>query len=281
MEFQTVFWDDYELLDAGGGKKLERFGSLHLIRPEVQAYFKSGMPFSDWYDLADAEFVETGAQKGVWKKLNPTCPDTWQIDALDLRFQLQFTQFKHIGLFPEQYINWEFIRKQLPAGGAFLNLFAYTGAASVVANSTENSSVLHVDAVKQLIQWASDNQALNGQNGIKWVLEDALKFAQREVKRGHRYHGIIMDPPAFGLGANKEKWILDEKLPALFAAASELLLPNGFLVVNTYSPKINVAFLRQQVSAYFPGSKVELGELWSTTKTGKRMYHGNLVRLIK
>lgn len=281
MEFQTVFWKEYELLDAGGGKKLERFGNVILIRPELQAYFKSGIPFSEWYELAHAEFTETGSQKGTWKKLKADCPDSWQIQALDLQFQLQFTQFKHIGLFPEQYTNWQYILENLPSGGTFLNLFAYTGAASVVANSIENATVYHVDAVKQLIQWANENQQLNPQAGIKWVLEDALKFAQREVKRNHLFDGIIMDPPAFGLGAKKEKWILDEKLPALFEAASQLLKPNGFLIVNTYSPKVDLPFLHKITQKYFPKSSYELGELWSKSKTEKRMFHGNLLRLKK
>jgi 23S rRNA (cytosine1962-C5)-methyltransferase len=267
------------LLDAGGGKKLERFGDVITIRPELQAYFKSEWPFEEWYNLAHWEFVEQSNTKGSWKKLKDAS-DKWQIHFQDLSFCLELTKFKHIGIFPEQVSNWEYILGNLKPNQKFLNLFAYTGAASLVAKSTE-ASVFHVDSVKQLITWANENQEASNLSGIKWVLEDALKFAQREVKRANFYDGIIMDPPAFGLGAKGEKWILEEKLPHLLEAASQLLNNNGFLIVNTYSPKLSAKDLRNTAGRYFDLNKLSVNELWMKTKTGKDLFYGNVLKVVK
>jgi len=212
-------WDDYELIDAGGGKKLERWGNVITIRPEVQAYFQSAKPFSEWYELANWEFIATG-QSGKWKCLKKGSPNRWTIRYKKLSFILELTKFKHIGLFPEQRINWDLIDNKLNESHRFLNLFAYTGAASCVARYT-GAETFHVDSVKQLISWARENMEASRILNIKWVHEDALKFAQREVKRGNHYKGIIMDPPAWGIGAKGEKWKLEEKIDELMATAYE------------------------------------------------------------
>jgi 23S rRNA (cytosine1962-C5)-methyltransferase len=193
---------------------------------------------------------------------------------------LELTKFKHVGIFPEQVSNWEYILGNLKPNQKFLNLFAYTGAASLVAKST-GAAVFHVDSVKQLITWANENQEASNLSGIKWVLEDALKFAQREVKRGNFYDGIIMDPPAFGLGAKGEKWILEEKLPLLLDAANQLLNKNGFLIVNTYSPKLSAKDLRNTAGRYFDVNKLSVNELWMKTKTGKDLFYGNVLKVVK
>ena len=282
LEFDRQYsspWESYELLDAGGGKKLERFGEVITIRPELQAYFKSELPFEEWYKLAHWEFVAQSNTKGSWKKLKDAS-DKWQVKYKDLTFILELTNFKHLGLFPEQVSNWEFIASKLEVDQKFLNLFAYTGAASLVAKST-GAAVFHVDSVKQLINWANENQEVSGLSGIKWVLEDALKFAQREVKRGNFYDGIIMDPPAFGLGAKGEKWILEEKLPLLLDAASQLLNKNGFLIVNTYSPKLAAKDLRNVAGRFFDLNKFTVNELWMKTKTGKDLFYGNILKVVK
>lgn len=274
----TGQWQDYELLDAGGGKKLERWGSVITIRPEVQAYFTSGLPFSEWYAQAHWEFIPKGNQSGEWKALKPGAPETWNIRYGDLTFRLELTRFKHLGLFPEQRINWDFISEHLPDNGQFLNLFAYTGAASCVARRA-GAGVLHVDSVKQLISWARENMELSGLEDIKWVHEDALKFAGRELRRGRNYSGIVMDPPAWGIGARNEKWKLEDKLDELMECAAGLIGSTGFLVLNTYSPQIGLQDLKEKSGRYFAGRGFEIFELWMTAASGKELYYGNVLRV--
>lgn len=273
-------WSDYELLDAGGGKKLERFGHVITIRPDLQAYFKSEWSFQTWNELAHWEFVEKTNTKGVWKKIKENAPESWTIFIDNVTVNLEITKFKHIGIFPEQAFNWSYIQSHLQPHQKFLNLFAYTGVASVVAAQT-GAEVIHVDSVKQLVTWANKNRESSNVAPIKWVVEDALKFAQREVKRGNKYDGILMDPPAFGLGAKGEKWILEDKLPLLLEAASELLKPTGFLILNTYSPKLTLGVLKRVATNYFDPKKCEITELWMYSKTGKSLFYGNLIRVSK
>lgn len=274
----TTGWEDYELIDAGGGKKLERWGEIITIRPEVQAYFNSGKSFDEWSKLAHWEFVPKGSKSGLWRKLKTNAPDAWTIRYERLVFQLRLTKFKHIGLFPEQRVNWDFITEHLTLGDRFLNLFAYTGAASLVAKN-KGAETLHVDSVKQLIGWAKENMELSTLKDVKWVHEDALKFAQREVKRENRYRGIIMDPPAWGIGAKNEKWKLEDKLDELVCNASHLIGRDGFLVLNTYSPKIDSNALIQLAERHLKHRKFEVKELWMNTTTGKALYYGNLLRV--
>jgi len=271
-------WKDYELIDAGGGKKLERWGDIITIRPEVNAYFKSEITFVDWEKRANWEFVSKGGQKGVWKALKPNSPKEWTIKFNDLTLNLALTKFKHVGLFPEQNINWQFIQERIRKEDKFLNLFAYTGAASVVAKSL-NAEVLHVDSVKHLISWAKSNMESNALDGIKWVHEDALKFIGREEKRKKTYQGLVMDPPAWGVGAKNEKWKLEDKLNDLTISAASILDKKGCLVLNTYSPKVNIGYLKKLASVHFPKRKVEVQELWMKTTTGKNLYYGNVLRV--
>lgn len=274
----TTGWDDYELIDAGGGKKLERWGKVITIRPEVQAYFKSGKPFTEWNAMAHWEFIPKSGQTGSWKQIKKEAPEEWSICYNQIEFRLKLTKFKHVGLFPEQRLNWDFLEKRLSADDNFLNLFAYTGAASCVARNKE-ARVLHVDSVKQLISWARDNMELSKLLDIKWVHEDALKFAQREVKRDHKYKGIIMDPPAWGIGAKKEKWKLEEKLDDLIGNAARLMREDGFLIMNTYTPKVEAKQLNSHAQLYFGNRNWTVRELWMKTTTGKELYYGNLLRV--
>lgn len=271
-------WTDYELIDAGGGKKLERWGSIITIRPEVQAYFRSVKSFAEWRNLAHWEFLEKGGQTGVWTPIKRNAPKEWQIAYKQLTFQLKLTKFKHVGLFPEQRINWDFITEGLQHDTKFLNLFAYTGAASVVAKQA-GAETIHVDSVKQLISWAKENMESSGLENIKWVHEDALKFAQREVKRGRSYDGIIMDPPAWGIGAKKEKWKLEDKLDELIRNAATLIGKKGFLVINTYSPQVELDFLQSIANRYLGGRNPLVQELWMKTTTGKELFYGNVLRV--
>ncbi len=271
-------WGDYELIDAGGGKKLERWGSLVTIRPEVQAYFKSERTFKEWEQIAHWEFISKGGQNGTWKALKKNVPRKWAISFEGLTFQLELTKFKHVGLFPEQRINWDFIKKHLTQGDKFLNLFAYTGAASCMARYS-GAETLHVDSVKQLISWARENMESSRLLNIKWVVEDALKFALREQKRGNKYKGIIMDPPAWGIGAKGEKWKLEEKIDELLATAAAIMEEDGFLIMNTYSPTLDISMLQMLAEMYFEKRNVEVKELWMKTTTGKDLYFGNLLRV--
>ena len=276
----TQPWDSYELLDAGGGKKLERFGSVTTIRPELQAYFKSDTTFVEWEKKADCAFIEKSTTKGLWKRRNTLENDSWNIAYKDLQFKLELTSFKHLGIFPEQVINWDFLTSNLNPSKTFLNLFAYTGIASVVARNT-GAAVTHVDSVKQLINWAKENMELNQLSDIRWMHEDALTFAQKEVKRGKKYDVILMDPPAFGFGAKGEKWILEQKLPALLETAYQLLSENGTLILNTYSPKITLQDVVRETTKFFDKRNIEANELWGKTKLGKELFYGNLVRVKK
>jgi len=273
-------WNDYELIDAGGGKKLERWGKIITIRPEVQAYFKSEKTFKEWEQMAHWEFVSKGGQSGVWKALKKDVPRQWSISFEKLHFHLELTKFKHLGLFPEQRTNWDFIKKHIGSDDKFLNLFAYTGAASCVARYT-GAETYHVDSVKQLISWARQNMEESRLLNIKWVLEDALKFAVREQKRGNKYKGIIMDPPAWGLGAKGEKWKLEEKIDELLATAASLMEEDGFLIMNTYSPTLDNDMISSLAEMYFEGRQIEVKELWMKTTTGKDLYFGNLLRVGK
>lgn len=276
----TEGWADYELLDAGGGKKLERWGNILTIRPEVQAYFRSAMDFSEWRAKAHWEFVEKGAQTGQWKALKKGSPEQWQIGYERLKFNLQLTRFKHLGLFPEQRTNWDFIRDHLQEGDRFLNLFAYTGAASCMARY-KGAETYHVDSVKQLIAWARSNMEASSLLNIKWVHEDALRFAQREVKREKCYKGIIMDPPAWGIGAKNEKWKLEDQLDALLSDAAKLIEAGGFLIMNTYSPTVDISLLSEMCAIYLEDFEAEPFELWMKTTSGKEMYFGNLVKALR
>ena len=271
-------WEDYELLDAGGGKKLERWGNIITIRPEMQAYFHSGIPYTEWRTLAHWEFVEEKGQTGKWKNLKKDSPKKWSIGYKRLKFNLELTNFKHVGLFPEQQNNWDFISSRLNEGDRFLNLFAYTGAASCIARNT-GADTFHVDSSKNALAWAKSNMDESKLLNIRWVHEDALKFIQREAKRGNKFNGIVMDPPAWGIGAKGEKWKLEDKIDELMSAASEVLDKEGFLVMNTYSPMVDITFITELSEMYFEGMKKEISELYMETKTDKFMYFGNLLRI--
>ena len=273
-------WSDYELLDAGEGKKLERWGKIITIRPELQAHFKPGWLNAQWLEMAHWEFEEQSSTQGRWKQIKADSPEQWLISYGKLCFGLKLTKFKHLGLFPEQQVNWRFIKEHLCTGQRVLNLFAYTGAASLVA-CAQGAEVVHVDSVKQVIAWANENRQRSALSDIKWVLEDALKFARRELKRGNQYDGVIMDPPAWGLGAKGEKWKLENHLSSLIEVAHGLMKPGAFLILNTYTPKVELADLAKSAGQFFLPGQVEIKQLWMPTKTGKELYYGNLLRAIR
>jgi 23S rRNA (cytosine1962-C5)-methyltransferase len=215
-------WNNYELIDAGNEQKLERWGDIITIRPERNAYFKPVMTEKDWMRKAHFKFTEVSRSKGNWETLKTNVNKEWQIGFGALQFNLKLTQFKHVGIFPEQALNWIFIKEKLRPNDRFLNLFGYTGGASIMARSI-GADTFHCDSVRQINAWAKENMESSGLSDIHWVLDDALKFAQRENKRGNKYNGIIMDPPAFGIGAKNERWKIEDKFPELLEAAHGLL----------------------------------------------------------
>ena len=274
----TEPWDDYELIDAGGGKKLERWGEIITIRPEMQAYFHSGIPFDQWKKMAHWEFIEKKANKGVWKSLKKDSPTTWDVKYKRLTFKLELTNNKHLGLFPEQKTNWEFIEDHLLSGEKFLNLFGYTGASSCVARHL-GAETYHLDSVKPVISWAKQNMERSLIMNVRWIHEDALKFVNREQKRGNTYKAIQMDPPAWGLGAKGEKWKLEDKIDDLLAATSAILDKDGFLILNTYSPSVDHETLNELMSIYFHNRNYSVKSLHMKTTSGKHLYFGELVRV--
>lgn len=273
----TTGWDEYELIDAGGGKKLERWGKVITIRPEVQAYFRSELPFEEWYKKAHWEFIQGKGQTGNWKALK-NAPRSWTIKYGPLVFNLELTKFKHVGLFPEQRINWDFVMEDLNSDQRVLNLFAYTGAMSCAARS-RGAETFHVDSVKQLITWAAKNMETSRLLNIKWVHEDALKFLQRLVKREEQFDTIVMDPPAWGTGAKNEKWKLEDMLDTLVGNAANILKPEGKLVLNTYSPKVDIKLLNEMAELYFSDRETEVAELWMRSTTNKELFYGNMLRV--
>ncbi|WP_114748837.1 class I SAM-dependent methyltransferase [Pleomorphovibrio marinus] len=281
-------WEDYELLDTGGFEKLERFGEVVVARPEPQAIWDKSLPHDQWVEKAHAIFAKApgNPEKGSWK-FNKKVPSSWKISyknqhGLDLRLKLALTSFKHVGIFPEQAVNWDFIHKQSSRDSQVLNLFAYTGAASLAANAS-GATVTHLDAVKPVVTWARENMENSGQSNIRWVVDDAVKFVKRELRRGNTYQGIILDPPAYGRGPNGEKWVLEEQINALIKDCSELLAPDShFFVLNMYSLSLSSMIAENLVKAHFSSiQQLEHGELYLTDNFGKRLPLGIFLRFWK
>ncbi|MEG1608029.1 MAG: class I SAM-dependent methyltransferase [Mucinivorans sp.] len=283
----------YELIDSGDGQKLERFGSQLIARPEPQALWRPSLPKEQWAAKADATFLKAkgSEEKGQWQ-LKSKASEQWWVEyqskkKFTLKFRLGLTSFKHIGLFPEQASNWDFIFERVVAlrhGGTekpeVLNLFAYTGGASLAA-AVAGATVTHVDSVRQTVSWSRQNyEALpQGTAPIKWVVEDALKFTLRELRRGKLYHGIILDPPSYGRGADGEKWVLTENIEQMLRSCSALLAPGGFLVLNLYSMGLSALLARTLVRSLFPQSKDEqMGELYAEDSFGKQLPLGVFLR---
>jgi len=249
--------NSYELLDSGNGRKLERFGQRILDRPEVSAIWPQHLSASAWAQ-ADNRFESTSKTAGKWRQASIR-PWTLEYAPLDLHFHLESTRYKHIGIFPEQAANWMHLASRLSSGDRFLNLFAYTGGASLAARRV-GAEVTHVDAIRQVIDWTRRNMEASGMSGIRWVVEDATKFVKREAKRGRTYHGIMLDPPTWGLGAKGEKWRLEDALIPLLRDVLQILEPGGFVILNTYSGLTPIA-LETTINALHAKSSVEVGEL--------------------
>lgn len=274
-------WEDYELLDCGDFEKLERFGDVILIRPEPQAVWPKGLTDAEWQRRHDIRFRGRSATTGDWLKKNPKLPDRWHVtyqnEAVSLKFRLALTAFKHVGIFPEQAVNWDYITDtirsfQTPTPRV-LNLFAYTGGASLAAQAA-GADTTHVDSIKQVVSWANENQELSGLSNIRWVVEDALKFVKRELKRGNTYHGVILDPPAYGHGPKGEKWKLEDHISEMMHDVVQLLDPTEhFLILNTYSLGFSSVIVDNLIRAALPTIKqpIETGELYLQATAGLRL----------
>ncbi len=287
-------WKDYELIDSGEGEKLERFGKYFLIRPEPQAIWQRTLPENKWHQMAHAHFNREQKDhfrfgddvKGGWKKLQ-SIPDSWDVNYqyknLTLTLRLALTSFGHVGIFPEQGENWNFIFDTVSSwnkkGSRVLNLFAYTGAASVVARSA-GADVTHCDASRPGLNWANQNMQQNHLDNIRWVYEDALKFVKREAKRGNKYSGIIMDPPPYGRGPDGEKWTLQEKLDELISLSHELLEPQQcFFILSMYAVGLSATVGLNVVRTHFKNMEEEFGEFFLKPKIGSDLPMGTFVRL--
>ncbi len=273
-------WEDYELIDCGNFEKLERFGPVILIRPEPQAVWTKGLAESEWTKLHHIRFKGRSTTSGEWVKKDPKTPDRWHIryqyEDISLRFRLALTSFKHLGIFPEQAVNWDYIirciRNFKTTQARVLNLFAYTGGASLAARAA-GAETTHVDSIKQVISWANENQSLSGLDNIRWTVEDALKFVKKEVKRGKKYNGIILDPPAYGHGPNGEKWKLEDQIMEMMQDVVKLLdEEEHFLILNTYSLGFSSVIVNNLIRSSFPSvSGLDTGELYLQAAAGSKL----------
>ena len=317
IESPGEFWKDYELIDSGNFEKLERFGRYYLSRPEPKALWDKTLSEDEWnrtvhtHFKAGAGFGKAGKEdSGTWERLRKM-DDQWVVryrgeqPGLDFSLRLGLTAFKHVGVFPEQAPNWEYIYRQTKALAGksagkdtdqtardrrgmsgrpkVLNLFAYTGAASLAAKAA-GADVTHLDSVRQVVTWARNNMEISGYDNIRWVIEDAMKFAGREARRGNVYQGIILDPPAYGHGPDGEKWKLDECLFDLLEHVDRILAPvDSFLVLNLYSNGYSAVLgetLVRQAFCLKTGYKdLECGELVLRDSFGKNLPLSIFVRL--
>ena len=256
-------WSDYGLIDSGHGRKLERYGRYRFIRPEPQAMWAPAS--ADWD--ADGEFVPGSDEEGGgrWHFDRPVPREGWELTWQDVRFQAQCTPFRHLGFFPDMAPQWAWMRERLGQGYDALNLFAYTGVGTLAMAAT-GASLVHVDASKKSVAAARDNAQLSGaaDQPIRWIVDDAAKFVAREVRRGRRYDGIILDPPKFGRGPEGEVWRLEEHLGPLIADCRKLLdAKSRFLILTVYAVRMSalaIGELLAQAAADLGGT-VECGEM--------------------
>lgn len=271
---ETAGWDDYRLLDMGAGRKLERYGRYVIDRPEPQALGSRRLPAAVW-EKADAIFTGDKEEEGPgrWQMRTPL-GETWPMRMGDVEFLGRFTSFRHVGLFPEQETHWTDACQRLAACNdrpRVLNLFGYTGLASLLT-AAAGAQVTHVDASKKAIGWGRENQAIAGMDAlpIRWICEDAMKFAERETRRGNRYEGILLDPPKFGRGPNGEVWDVFRDLPRLLELTRQLVSERpSFVVLTVYAMRASfVAFHELMAEVFGPlGGTLQSGELWLREET--------------
>jgi 23S rRNA (cytosine1962-C5)-methyltransferase len=274
---ESTNWHDYELLDSGDGLKLERFGKYIFARPESQAMWSRGLSESEWRN-AHAVFVPSGEESGGHWDFKKKVDEKWEMKYDALRFWTMTTPGRHLGVFPEVASHWDFMSDLVRNAGRptnILNLFGYTGLATLSA-AAAGAQVTHVDASKKSVSWARENQALSGLSDkpIRWIVEDALKYVQREAKRGVKYDGIILDPPKFGRGPKGEIWEVYKSLPDLLDTCRACLSDNPlFVIVTVYAVRasaIHVAQALDEMMKQYQG-KIDCGELVTREKSANRL----------
>jgi 23S rRNA (cytosine1962-C5)-methyltransferase len=239
-------WADYELIDCSGGEKLERWGEHVLVRPDPQAIWDTPRDNAGWH-RRDARYARSSEGGGKWH-VTSRLPESWRVGYGNLTFQVKLMNFKHTGLFPEQAANWDYISEKIASAGreiSVLNLFAYTGGATVAA-AAAGASVCHVDAAKGMVAWARENAAISGLTGksIRWIVDDCAKFTLREIRRGKRYDAIIMDPPSYGRGPSGEVWKLEDNLYPFVQMCAEVLSDDPlFVIINSYTTGLSPSTL--------------------------------------
>jgi 23S rRNA (cytosine1962-C5)-methyltransferase len=252
-------WKDYELLDSGDGHKLERFGKYVFMRPDSQAYWKPNKPLDEW--VGDAVFSgRDGDEMGRWT-FKSKVPESWEIGWRDIKFYARCTPFRHLGLFPEQSVHWAWCIEHIKNAKKqpkILNLFGYTGVASL-ACAQAGAQVTHIDASKKAITYARENQSLSGLDDapIRWIVEDAQKFVEREIRRGNKYDGIILDPPKHGRGPNGEVFKLEESLFELLDSCTKLLSEDAlFMVATVYAVRLSFVALENTMQDALLSNKI-------------------------
>jgi 23S rRNA (cytosine1962-C5)-methyltransferase len=271
-------WKDYELIDSGDGLKLERFGSYLFIRPEHQAVWPKALPEQRW-EAANAVFQATSGEEtgGRWLQKRPV-PEVWMLHYRQLTFKAHFSASRHLGVFPEQAVHWDWIQSQIQSARRpvkVLNLFGYTGLATLAAIQA-GADVTHVDAAKKSITWARENQDLSGlkDRPVRWIVDDALKFVQREARRSSLYDGIILDPPKFGRGPKGEVWEFFDLLPDLLNSCASVLTPKPlFFAMTAYAIRASALSLYYSVQEQLKSLQGELscGELVLQERSAQRM----------
>lgn len=278
-------WKDYEVIDTGGGEKLERWGDIILRRPDPQIIWPLKKETGAWRDV-HGHYHRSSSGGGSWDMKKPI-PDRWTISYDQLKFYIKPTSFKHTGLFPEQAANWRWMMDKIQNAGrpiSVLNLFAYTGGATV-ASAYAGASVVHVDAAKGMVQWAKENVQLSGlaDRPVRFITDDVFKFVQREQRRGNRYDAIIMDPPSYGRGPNGETWKLEQNLYPFLESCTEILSDNPlFMLINSYTTGISPTVLSNMLNMTMTdkyGGKISAGEIGlPITKSGMTLPCGILGR---
>lgn len=276
LQISSPDWDDYALLDSGGGRKLEQFGPYRLVRPEPRAVWKPAAPSKDWQSAHAEYFPAESGGGGEWHTRQPV-PDRWQIHYRDLQMWAAIEDSRQVGIFPENAAHWDWIADRVQAAGPdceVLNLFGYTGLASLAA-ARAGAAVTHIDSSRRAITIARDNQTLNGleDRPIRWIVEDAVKFAEREVRRGRRYHGLVLDPPKYGLGPNRERWAFSESFDHLCAVLRNCLTEQpAFIVVTAYALESPPEVLRpgMELLTRGLGGTLDLGYLTTLERSAGR-----------
>jgi 23S rRNA (cytosine1962-C5)-methyltransferase len=270
-------WKDYALLDSGNGAKLERFGNYRLVRPEAEAIWQPALPDKDW-QAASAIFRPSPEENGGHWEARQSLPERWPLDYNGLKFYVQTSASRHLGAFPEQSVGWDWIEQQIEMARRplrVLNLFGYTGLASLAA-ARAGANVTHLDASRKVVTWASDNLKLSGltDRPVRWIVDDALKFVQREARRGTTYDGLILDPPKFGRGPKGEVWEFYKLIPELLSTCRQVLSPQPrFVLLTAYAVKASALTLHTAVSEMMSGKfgKVEAGELALVEQSAGRL----------